>query len=128
MVGLGRTQTVNAGDACDNQHVPPLEQGMGGGMAHFVNLVVDGCVFFDEGIRGGHVRFRLVVIVVTDEVADRVIRKKGFEFVVQLRRQGFVVGQYQGGSLKLLDDIGHRISFARTGYPQQGLVNSVGAC
>ena len=126
MIGFWRTQAVDARDAGNDQHVAPLEQGMGGGVAHLVDFVVDRRVFFNECVGDGHVRFGLVVIVITHEVADRIVREKGFELVVQLRRQGLVVGQHQRRALELLHHIGHRIGLARAGYSQQGLVHPVG--
>ena len=46
-----------------------------------VQLVVDGRFLFDVHVAGRNVRFRLIVIVVADEILDRVVRKKGFELV-----------------------------------------------
>ncbi len=63
--------------------------------AQLVQLVVDRGFFFDVRVRGGNVRFRLVEIVVADEIFDRVLREKTFEFAVELRRERLVVRQHQ---------------------------------
>ena len=56
--------------------VAPLEQRPRGRQAQLVQLVVDRRFFLDVGVGGGNVGFRLVVVVVADEVLDRVVGKK----------------------------------------------------
>jgi hypothetical protein len=55
-------------------------------------VVVDRRVLLDEGIGGRHVGLGLVVVVVGDEVLDRVVREELAELAVELRGQGLVVG------------------------------------
>ena len=45
-------------------------------------MVVDRRVFLDKGIRGRHIGFWLVVVVVGHEVLDRIVRKKLAELAV----------------------------------------------
>ena len=84
--------------------------------AQFVNFVVDAKVFFYVRVRDRNVSFRLVIVVIGDEIFYRIFREKGFEFAIQLGREGFVVAKYKRRSLKTLDDIRHGKSFAGTGY------------
>jgi hypothetical protein len=91
VIGFGRPQAVNATDAGDDHAVAPFEQGARGGEPKFVQLVVDGCFFFDVDVAGWHVRFRLVVIVIADEVLDGVLWEERAEFVIKLRRERLVV-------------------------------------
>ena len=81
-VGARIAEAVNAGDAGDNNHVAPLKQGARGGMAQAVNIFVDGGIFFNVGVGRRDVGFRLVIIVITDEIFDGVVRKKFLEFAV----------------------------------------------
>ena len=91
-------------------------------MAHLVDVLVDGGVFFDVRIGARHVGFGLVVIVVTDEVFDGVVREQAGEFAVKLRGKGLVGRQDQGGLLHLRHDRGHGVGFARSRHAQQRLV------
>lgn len=102
-------------------------------MAQALDLVVDGGVLFDEGVRVGDVRLRLVIVVVRHEVFHGVFREEGPELLTQLGCQGFVVGQHQGGPLDPLDDLGHGIGLAAAGNAQQHLIpqavfNAAGQC
>ena len=116
-----RTDAVDAGDRCDDDYVPPGKKAPGGGVAHLVDLVVDRGVLFDEGIGGGEVGFRLVVIVVGDEILHGVFREELPEFAIELRGQGLVGGKDQRGATGVGDNIGHGEGFAGTGHPEQHL-------
>ena len=61
-------------------------------MAKFINFVVDGRVFFNISIGLDYIRFRLIIVVITDKILHRVVRKELLEFAGQLRCQSFVVG------------------------------------
>ena len=87
-----------------------------------LDLLVYRGVFFNVSIRGRDVGFGLVVVVIRDEILDGVIGEEAFEFVVELRREGFVVRHDQGRALQMLYDLGDGVGFARAGYAEQGLV------
>ena len=91
-------------------------------MAQALDLVVDGGVLFDEGVRVGDVRLRLIVVIVGHEVFHGIFREEGPELLAQLGRQGLVVGQHQGGPLDPLDDLGHGVGLTAAGDAQQHLV------
>lgn len=91
-------------------------------MAQPFDLVVDGGVFFDVGIRVGDVGLRLVVVVIGDEVLHRVVGEELPKLRAELRGQGLVVGQYQRGLLDLLNDRGHGEGLAGAGDAQQCLL------
>ena len=83
---------VEAADrAYDYDVPPPGHQCRCRADAEFIDLVVDGKVLFNIGIRNGDVGFRLIVIVIGNEILYGIVREKRFEFSVQLRGQGFVV-------------------------------------
>ena len=90
--------------------------------AQLVELVVDGGFLFDVDVAGGNVGFGLVVVVIDTKYSTALCGKKRLELVVELRRQGLVVGQNQRGTVDLLDHLGHGEGLARTGDAQQDLV------
>jgi hypothetical protein len=45
-------------------------------VAHAVDLLVDRGILLDIGVGARHIGFRLVVVVVGDEIFDRVVGKK----------------------------------------------------
>ncbi|MNS73539.1 hypothetical protein D3C72_1069820 [compost metagenome] len=112
---------VDRGDGRHDNRVAPLEQALGGRQPHLLDMLVDRRVLLDEQVALRHVGFRLVVVVVADEVLDRVLREKVAELAVQLRRQGLVRGEDDGGPAHARDDVGHGVGLARAGHAQQGL-------
>jgi hypothetical protein len=52
-----------------------LEQGAGGGVAQHVDLFVNRRRLGDVGIRNRNIGFRLVVVVIADEVFDGIVGK-----------------------------------------------------
>ena len=91
-------------------------------MTHFINLVIDRGVFFNKRICLSQVGFGLVIIVIADKIAYRVIGEKSFKLIVKLSREGFIMSQYQGWFLYPFDDIGDGKGFPRTCYSQKGLL------
>jgi hypothetical protein len=122
VVGFRRPQPVDAAHARHNHAVAPLEQRLGGREPQLVQLIVDGGFFFDVDVARGNVGFRLVVIVVADEILHRVIREERLEFVVELRRQRLVVRQHQGRPPNRLHHLGHGERLAGPRHAQQHLV------
>ena len=112
---------VDARHGRDDDHVPPLGQRRRRAVAQPVDLVVDGGVLLDVGVRRGDIRLGLVVVVVGHEVLHRVLGEQLFELRAQLRRQRLVVRQHQRRPLHALDDVGHRKGLARAGHAQQHL-------
>ncbi len=73
LVVLQRADAVNARDRGDDDHVVALHQGARRGVAHAVDLLVDRRILLDIGVGARHVGFGLVVVIVGDEVLDRVL-------------------------------------------------------
>ena len=84
-------------------------------------MLVDRAVFFNEQVALRDVSFWLVVVVVADEIFDRVLREKFAEFAVKLCSQGFVGRKDDGRSPHARNHIGHSEGFAGARHPQQGL-------
>ena len=83
-VGLDRADAVDAGHRGDDDDVVALEQRPGGRVAHPVDLLVDLGFLLDVGVRPRHVGLGLVVVVVGDEVLDRVVGEEALELAVEL--------------------------------------------
>ena len=122
VIGFGGAHAVDAGDRGDDDDVAAFEQSAGGAHAELVELVVDGGFLVDVQIGGGDVGFGLVVVVVADEIFDGVFGEEGFELVVELCGERFVVSQDQSGAVQGFDDLCHREGLAGAGDAQQDLV------
>ena len=90
-------------------------------MAQTVDLLIDGAVLLNIGVSAWYIRLRLVVIVVTDEILHRVVRKKLLELCTKLRSQRFVVRQHQRGAVEVRNDVCHRKRFAAACHTQERL-------
>ena len=121
-VFTGNPQAVNAADRGHHNHIAPLKQRAGRRVAQHVDLFVDRRCFGDVGVRDGHIRLGLVVVVIGDEVFNGVVREKFPQLIAELGRQRFVVGQHQGGPAGAGDHIGNREGFSGAGGPEKGLV------
>ncbi|MNV04079.1 hypothetical protein D3C71_943640 [compost metagenome] len=125
-IGFRTAQTVDARHRGDDDRVLALEQCLGRRQTHLLDVVVDRRILLDEGVRGRHIGFRLVVVVVGNEILHRVVREERLELPVQLRRQGLVRRQHQGRALHLGDHIGDAEGLARAGHTEQRLVRQPG--
>ena len=118
---------VTVADAVDarygghDHHIAPLDQALRCTQAHLLDVIVDRAVLFDEQVARRHVGFRLIVVVVGNEVLDGILRKEFLELRVQLRRQRLVRRQHQRRPPGASDDVGHGVGFTRAGHTQQGL-------
>ena len=98
------------------------EERAGGRQAQPVDLFVDLGLFLDVGVAAGDIRFRLIVVVVGDEILHGVVGKELAKLGVELRRQGLVVGDDERGLLNFLDDAGDGVGLARTGDTEEHLM------
>jgi ferric-dicitrate binding protein FerR (iron transport regulator) len=74
------------------------------------------------GVGRGNVGLRLVVVVIADEVLDRVLREEALEFLVELRSQRLVVRHDQRRAIHLREHLRHREGLTRPGDAEQNLV------
>ena len=121
LVLLRRAEAVDARDRGDDHRVAPREERCRGGVAKAIDVVVAGRVLLDVEVGLRDVRLRLVVVVVGDEVLDRVRREELAELVAELRRERLVVRDHERRPLQLLDQPGHRRRLAGARRPEQGL-------
>ena len=111
-----RAKAVNARNRGDYNHVAPGQQGVGGGVAQLVYVVVDGRIFFNIGVRGGNISLWLVIVVVADKILHRVARKQLAKLAVQLRGQCLVGGQHQGRAVATGNNVGHGRAVGHFGF------------
>jgi hypothetical protein len=121
-VRVGVTEAVDRRDRGDDDRVRPLEQRLGRREPHLLDVLVHRGVLLDERVGRRHVRLGLVVVVVADEVLDRVVREELLELAVELRRERLVVRHHERRALHALDHIGNAEGLARAGHAQQRLV------
>ena len=123
---LGGAESVDAGDGGHDDDVAPAEQRVGGRVPQPLDLGVDRAVLLDEGVGLRHVGLGLVVVVVGDEVLDRVVRHELAELVGQLGRERLVVRQHERRPLHLLDQPGRGGRLAGAGRAEQHDVGLAG--
>ena len=92
-----------------------------GRVAHAVDLLVDRGFLLDVGVGARDVGFRLVVVVIGDEIFHRVVGEERLELAVELRGQRLVRRQDQRRALRRLDHLGHGEGLARAGDAQKNL-------
>ena len=95
LVLLRRAEAVDARDRRDDDHVAAGEEVRGGGVAQPVDVVVPRGVLLDVEVGLRDVRLGLVVVVVGDEVLDRVRREELAELVAELRGERLVVRDHE---------------------------------
>ena len=120
-IGFHRADAVDARHRGDDDDVVALEQRARGRMAHAVDLLVDGGFLLDVGVGARDVGFRLVVVVIGDEIFHRVVGEERLELAVELRRQRLVRREDEGRALRRLDHLGHGEGLARAGDAEQHL-------
>ena len=118
---LRRAEAVDARDRGDDDDVAAREERRRRREPQPRDVVVLGRVLLDVEVGLRDVRLGLVVVVVGDEVLDRVVREELAELVAELRGQRLVVRDHERGPLDLLDDPGHRRRLAGAGRAEQRL-------
>ena len=111
------SQTVDTGYTGNDDDIAAFGQRHGGGETELVDLIVDGGVLGDVGIRGGDVGFGLVVVIVGDKVFNRIVREELFEFTIQLRCECLIMGNDQCRLVQLRYHICHRKCLSRSRNP-----------
>ena len=104
-----------------DHHVAPLHQRLGRRQPHLLDVLVDRGVLLDEQVARRDVGLGLVVVVVRDEVLDRVFRQELAKLGIQLRGEGLVGRQHHRRPAKPGDHVRHGVGLAGSGDPEQGL-------
>ncbi len=121
-IGFGVADTVDAGDRRHDDHITPLEQHAGGGVTHPVDLLVDRGFLLDIGVRARDIGLGLVIVVIGDEILDRVVGEEVFHLPEQLGGERLVGGQDQRRTPCPLDHMSHGEGFARPGNAEKHLI------
>ena len=100
-------QAVNCRHGSHHHHITTLQQRFSRRQTHLLNVFVDRRVFLNKRIGTGNVRFRLIIVVVGDEILHGIVRKELLHFAIQLRCQRFIRCQHHGRTLKIGDNIGN---------------------
>ena len=116
-----RAQAEDAGDGGDEQHIVAADQIARGRQAQAIQIIISAGIFFDVDIALRDVRFGLVVIVIADEISDRVVGKQFLEFLIKLGGERFVVADHQRRPVDAGDGVGHREGLARAGDAHERL-------
>ena len=117
----GVAQTVDAAHGRHHDHVPAFEKTRRRAVAQTFDLVVDGGILFDEGIRMRDVRLRLVVVVIAHKILHSVFREKLPELAAELSGQRLIVRQNKSRPVQALNDVCHGEGLARAGDAEQNL-------
>jgi hypothetical protein len=114
-VTLGGADAVDAAHARDDDHVAAREQRTRRRVAHAIDLVVDDRVLVDVRVARRDVGLGLVVVVVADEVLDRVLREQLLHLAVELRGERLVRRHDERRLAVLRDHVadGERLAGAR---------------
>jgi hypothetical protein len=91
-------------------------------MPHLIDFFIDLGVLLDIGIGGGNISFGLIIVVITDEEFDSILRKELFELAIKLGGQSLIMRDDQRGFLDPLNHIGHGEGLSGTGHTQKDLV------
>ncbi len=92
-----------------------------GRKAHLLDVLVDRGILLDEEVARWDVGLGLVVVVIGDEVLDRVLRKELAELGIELCRQGLVRCEHERRPPELRNHVRHRVGLARAGHAEQRL-------
>ena len=115
-------EAVDRRDGGDDHHVLALHQRRRGTEPQRLEVLVDRGILLDVDVGRGDVGLGLVVVVVRDEVLDRIARQELLHLAVQLRGEGLVVREDERGLAVGRDGVGQGHRLATAGHAQQGLV------
>ena len=118
LVVFGRiADTVDRRHRRDDHDVATLHQALRRRQPHLLDVLVDRRVLLDEQVALRHVRFWLVIVVVRDEVLDRVAREELAKFRVELRGERLVRREHDRRAAEPRDRVRHREGLARLVTP-----------
>ena len=92
-------------------------------MPQALNLFVNHRLLLDVSVSCRQVRFRLVEVVVGDEIMHGVLGEELPVLLGELGRQGLVVRDNQGRLADFVDDVGYGKGLARASHAKQGLMS-----
>ena len=118
-VFLRRAEAVDGRDRRNHDDVAPGQQGVGGRIAKPLDFLVEAGILLDEGVGLWYVGLGLVVVVVADEVLDRIGREELPQLGRILGGQRLVRLHHQHRTLQPLSQPGDRRRLAGAGRAEQ---------
>ena len=91
-------------------------------VAHPVDRLVHRAFLLDVGVGARDIGLGLVIIVIADEIFDRIVGEEALELAIELRGEDLVGREDQRRALQRLDHLGHGEGLARAGDAEQHLV------
>ena len=122
VISVRIAEAVDTRDTRDHDHVATFKQRPRRRHSQAIDLLVNDRFFFDVDVGGRNVSFGLIVVVIGDEVFDRVLGKERAELLIKLRRECLVVCEHERGALRAFDDAGDRERLAAAGDAEQHLI------
>ncbi len=122
VIRLRRAEAIDTAHRRHDDHVVARQQRIRRRVPHPINLFVDVGGLLDKRITRRHIRFRLVVVVVRDEVFDRVFGEKLLKLAVKLRCKRLVRRQHQCRAIHLGHHARNRKRLPSTRRTQQHLM------
>ena len=107
----------------DHDAVLPLQNRFGRRKAHLLDVLVDRRILLDVQIARRHIRFGLVIIVIGNEILDRIFGKELAEFGIELRRERLVRREHDRRPAGACDHVGHGVGLARARHAKQRLIS-----
>jgi hypothetical protein len=89
--------------------------------AHLLDVFVDARILLDVQVLRRHIGFGLVVIVVGDEILDRILGKELAHFGVELRGERLVRRHDERGTAQARDHVRHRVGLPGPRHAEQCL-------
>jgi len=121
-IGFDRPDAIEAGHRRHDDDVVALQQRPGGRVAHPVDRLVHRAFLLDVRVGPGDIGFGLVIVVIADEIFDRIVGEEVLELAIKLRGEDLVGGKDQRGALQMVDDARHREGLAGAGDAEQNLI------
>lgn len=84
-------------------------------------MLVDRGVFFNKQIPLGNIGFRLIVVVVTDEILHRIVREEVPHFRIELGGKSFIRRHDERREPRSGNDVSHCVGLAAAGHAEQRL-------
>ena len=122
-VALGRADAVNRRDRRHDDGVAPLENRLRCRKPHLFDVFVHRSILLDEEIPRRHVGFRLIEVVVGNEVFDGVLREEVAHLGIGLSGERLVGRKDDCRHPFARNHIRHRVGLSRSRHPEERLVH-----
>ena len=109
------SKSVNTGNGSNYYNVGSREKRLGCRVTQAFYILIYHRFFFDVGIGNRHIRFRLIKIVVRNEIVHGIMREKIAVLGGELCRERFVVRNYKSRLAVFFNHICNCEGLSRTG-------------